>query len=77
MFEGFEVNKDTTWEDLINFVIRNADKSHDYRVRSNTIYIGIMNVEITLRKEDFSLVLDLISGEWHMRIKNNAVEVCC
>lgn len=80
MFEGFEVNKNTTWEDLIDFVIRNADKGrNDYcmRVRNNTIYIGFMNVGITFRKEDFSVVRDSIYGEWHMRLKNNNVEVYC
>lgn len=79
MFEGFEVNKNTTWEDLIDFVIRNADKSHDYsmRVRNNTIYIGFMNVGITFRKEDFSVIRDSVHGEWHMCLKNNNVEVYC
>ena len=79
MFEGFEVNENTTWEDLIDFVIRNADKSHDYcmRVRNNTIYIGFMNVGITFRKEDFSVVHDSIYGDWHMRLKNENVEVYC
>ena len=79
MFEGFEVNENTTWEDLIDFVIRNADKSHDYcmRVRNNTIYIGFMNVGITLRKEDFSVIRDSVHKEWHMSLKNDNVEVYC
>lgn len=79
LFEGFGVSEDTTWEDLIDFVIRNSDKSHDYcmRVRNNTIYIGIMNVGITFRKEDFSVVRDSVYGEWHMCLKNNNVEVYC
>ena len=80
MFEGFEVNENTTWEDLIDFVIRNADNGHnDYcmRVRNNTIYIGFMNVGITFRKEDFSVIRDAVYGEWHMCLKNNNVEVYC
>ncbi len=77
MFEGFEVNKNTTWEDLIDFVIRNADKSNDYsiRVRNNSLYIGIRNIEIRFRKEDFSVIRDSVFGEWHMCLKNENAKV--
>lgn len=80
LFEGFGVSENTTWEDLIDFVIRNSDKSHDdycMRVRNNKIYVGIMNVGITFRKEDFSVIRDSIYGEWHMSLKNETIEVYC
>ena len=78
IFGGFEVNENTKWYDLLDFVMENYEscKEVDIRVRNNDLYIGVMNLEVKFSKRDFLIIQDSM-GNWHVSLENENAKVFC
>ena len=80
LFEDFEVNENTKWYDLLDFVMDNyegcKESEVDVRVQNNNLYVGFMNIEVKFSKQDFLIIQDSM-GNWHMSLENENAKVFC